>query len=340
MSDLRAVICVPVRNEAALLPDLIGALRCQDMPPGTFAAFFHLDSCTDASEAILSGAARHLSFPCWWASGRPGPPNAGTARRAACQAGLQQAPGAGSLLVTDADSRPATDWVRKNLGALRRADVVAGRIERGAPGAWPARRRQEAYLDRLHTLRRTLDPVAHDPLPSHPSLGGASLALRRSVYRALGGFEPFVSGEDAALVMRARREGWRVRHDPEVRVITSARLTGRAPGGLADELARLSADPEAFLVPDPDEAAALYRRQASLRRWFEALTLPGARAGMTDETGAALPALSRLAARAPTADAFVLMAGPREDRISPLSLTLAEARLSRLEQASRRACAA
>ena len=58
-----------------------------------------------------------------------------------------------------------------------------------------------------------------------------------SAYRRTGGAPTPSVGEDKALFEAIRQTGGRVRHPTDVRVTTSARLVGRAPGGASDTLA-------------------------------------------------------------------------------------------------------
>ena len=325
------VIAIPVRNEAEMLPRLIGALACQDVCPSLFSALFLFDSCRDGSASVASAAQPKCGFRILQAHLPWRPPNAGRARRAACRHALQSVPEAQSLLTTDADTLPSPDWIRRNLEALEEADVVAGRINRENAADMPLRCRQETYLERLHSLRRFLDPVAHDPYPSHPSLGGASLAFRRNTYEALGGFPAISAGEDKAIVAHARRQGWRVRHDRSVHVLTSARTLGRVRSGLSCELAVFPDTAEAVLVPDPEAAVSHYRWHHWLRQ------------NAASESPLMLPAefnlaitsdqLSELRSSTSSPDAFVEAVISETYHLPELSLDRAEQRLALLEAA-------
>ena len=129
------MVCVPVRDEEKRLPALFDALSRQ-----TQVAFGHwrlclfLDGCRDESGAVarrLAHAAPFEAIIVADASVREA--NAGRARRAAMAQGLRRlrAP-CGLILSTDADCRPAPDWIARSRQALDAADVVAGRIVRRA----------------------------------------------------------------------------------------------------------------------------------------------------------------------------------------------------------------
>lgn len=325
------LVCVPVRDEEASLPRLISAFQNQNsLFPRSVSFCFLLDGCRDRSAEVLQAAASALEGNVHLDFSPPAPPSAGRARRAACLAGLSFAPDAQFLLTTDADTIPAPDWIVRTLDGLAHADVVAGHIIRDNAESCPLRFRQEAYHARLHRLRRHLDPVPYDPLPSHPSLGGASLGFRRETYEALGGFPPLASGEDRTLVAAARRQGWRVRHDAAVRVVTSGRTAGRAPEGLAAELAALPASPQELAVTDPRAAVEFYQMQAWLRRAFDTGLPPGLPPPGLARLARIHP-LAALRRAAPGPDAFVEMASPPEAALPRLPLDAAEARLQEIE---------
>jgi cellulose synthase/poly-beta-1,6-N-acetylglucosamine synthase-like glycosyltransferase len=72
----------------------------------------------------------------------------------------------------------------------------------------------------------------------HPHVHGANLGFRADAYRAVGGWNPLVTGEDHDLWKRLRRLG-PVVSTTALAVLTSARLVGRAPAGFAADLAAL-----------------------------------------------------------------------------------------------------
>jgi len=309
---LRVAICVPLHDEARNLPGLFRAIVAQTEAPDILALL--CDGCIDGSAALARKlAANHPSLDVRIAEiPKHAFPHAGRARAAALELGLAAIGGDGLLLTTDADTRPAADWVASTRRALRTADLVCGRVTRRAAAGDPWRVAMETYLARLHNVRRAIDPVAHDPLPGHPHMGGASLALHAHVYRAVGGLPDLASGEDRALVLAVRRAGFRVRHDPAVRVTTSDRVRGRATGGLADALrdgraaaiAGISA-----IVEHPEDAVARYRMQAAARAAWRAGVDP-----------------------APSADAHVLLTVPDRPADSrPVPLAVAAALLTAYE---------
>lgn len=329
-------ICVPARDERRRLPALLDALSRQK--GGAIATLCILfDGCEDGSDELVRQFRAALPFPVVTRRlPRRVRPNAGRARRAAMELGAALVGRHGLLLSTDADTIPDPDWLSRSVAALAEVDVVAGRIRRLSAERLPLRCRYEAYLDRLHRLRRTIDLIDYDPAPSHPSLGGASLGIRAAVYEALDGFRPLPLGEDVDLVERARLSGYRVRHDRQVGVATSARTHGRAPDGLAAELRALEHGRALPPVPHPFHAARHYERQAHARRAFAQLgrcrlTLTA----LSAATGQTPDALLRRHHNVRTPDAFVttLWRGHRLKLVLPLEH--AEPMLAELERRHR-----
>lgn len=324
-------MCVPVRNEAALLPRLLAALARQTRTDG-FALCLLLDGCTDDSAAVVAARADALPYRVIVreAAGSAAP-NAGKARAAAMALGLATVGDAGILLSTDADSVPAPDWVANSRAALSIADVAAGLIVRSGGVASPAQDRIEAYYDGLARLRRKLDPVPWDASEPHHYTSAASLACSAATYRMLGGFEPVAAGEDARLVDQAYRLGLRVRRDPAIRVETSTRRDGRARGGLADHLRDLDRDGGGGArMAHPDDVAWRYRRHAIARLAWPALA--AAAPALAETLCCPVDHIVAVAATVDNAEAFamrVVRDVPGGERL--VDLATAEAALARLQ---------
>jgi hypothetical protein len=335
---IRIAVCVPVRDEEARLPAMVAALRDQrDVSDChvTLCCFF--DGCRDGSEAVVVGAAGDLPVRAGRDVRHP-EPNAGRARAAAVAIGLKEVGADGLILSTDADSVPAADWIAQAVRALAGCDVVAGMIERDGPFD-AAQNRLEDYYDRLHALRRRIDPVHWDPAPGHHHTGGANLAFSVAAYRAAGGFQALPSGEDARFVDDAARAGLRVRRDRSVRVQTSARREGRAPGGLAVQLRQGDAGGWAALrVGDPHAAVWQYRQHAAARAGFA--VLPARAEELGRPLGLSADHVVGVARDCPNGEAFATRIVPAPPGAG-LTLSLAEAErgLARLE-AERLECAA
>lgn len=324
-SVVTIAIGVPVRDEAALLPSLLDALAALDLTGVRATACFFLDGCGDASEAIVRAATLPMPVLVGRGAGHADA-NAGRARAAAMDVALGTDPAV--LLSTDADSQPRRDWVQAALRALSIGEVATGRILRAGP-ADPLQTRVERYWDRLHALRRLLDPVAWEEGGCHHG-GGANLVIRTPAYRALGGFRPQPSGEDALLLDDAARAGLRVRHDAAMVVETSARRRGRAPGGLATSLRALDAGglPR---VPHPAGAAWQYERHAAARNAFATIDDAAARARLGALLGLSGDHVLGVARDCPNAEAFAMRIVPAPPGpANPVPLAKAEAALALL----------
>lgn len=268
---------------------------------------------------------------------------AGYARLAAFEAALCRIDAGGILLTTDADTVVRRDWVAANSRALKTADVVFGRIE---PDPAELAALPQVVRDRFHTeteyrhwstrLANALDPGL-PVLHVHGFTGGASIGCRGVAYAEIGGMPCVASGEDGAFAERAFARDLRVVRCSSVSVTTSCRLRGRAPGGMAETLARWRTDTDtrcdaAFEPPCSTYLRAWARArvrslwserkgaQETLRllgifadeaelyqhahfgqawRWVENCSPPLRRSPMTfSELGRALPELRRLTALA------------------------------------------
>ena len=251
----RAIIAIPAHDEAAWLPGCLNALAAQILRGGLadIPVLVLANNCTDATAARARAMAPELPFPLLVMEHRlpPALAHAGGARHQAMEAAAALAGPATALLSTDAAARPDPGWLAANLDALAAgADAVAGTIALDATEAArlpPALRRREAlearYAGLLDRLAARIDPVAHDPWPSHGTQSGASIALRLAPYRAVGGVPLVPAGEDRALFAALARRDARIRHTPAARVIVSCRLDGRAAGGMADTMRQRLADP-------------------------------------------------------------------------------------------------
>ncbi|GGC77775.1 glycosyl transferase [Tersicoccus solisilvae] len=218
---LRAVhVVVPARNEEALLPGALAALRAAvdhltRTRPGVRAdVTVVLDACTDATPDLVAAAgwvhAHHVT------SG-----TVGAARSAGVDAAeAVDVPDRVWVASTDADSRVPVDWLSVQVDlADGGADLVLGTVE---PDPTDTSAAQLAAWHRRHRLA-----------DGHAYVHGANLGIRLSAYRAAGGFGAVAAHEDVRLAHRARVAGAVVVATDRIRVTTSGRATGRAPAGFA-----------------------------------------------------------------------------------------------------------
>ncbi len=320
---LPIAICVPARNEAAALPQLFAALERLEPVGVTPILCLLLDSCCDASAAVVAAYAAHASLPVVVREAAQPDANAGRARHAAMLVGEHALQGSGLLLTTDADSAPASDWLQAMVAGLHQADVVAGRVVRTVTRPNPLQDRLECYYEALYALRRAVDPVAWETTMTHHHASGANLGLSVEAYRTLGGFPPLPGGEDARLVDDAARAGLRVRRDAASVVHTSDRRHGRATHGLAGTLRALDRDGERLEVAHPRDATWQYRQHAAARLAFDS----GGYAALADAIGLTVDHVVGVARDCPNGEAFAMRVVPAPGggmRYVPLALAEAE----------------
>lgn len=250
-----AWVVVPALNEAERIEACLAALQeAASRAPGPVAVVVVDDGSTDATAELARAA-----LEAWDAGDHTvlsGPAaGVGWARRTGIEHALAAcAPGA-IIATTDADSRVASDWLA----------ILHDRIEAGHPVV-----AGDVHLDPgtdLQLVRaravRLARRVAALPQPEagapHPHFAGSNLAFVAHALRALGPLPVPRALEDEAILERCRALGIPVLRDAGPIVVTSARLDGRAPGGLA---AALTADASALPdgpPPGPSGRAAAVR---------------------------------------------------------------------------------
>lgn len=215
------------------------------------------NGCTDRTVDLLGTTQlRHATLRWQAVSLVDGCQHAGWARRLAFDAAAETLNSADDILAsTDADTCVAPDWIVRTVAhLLAGADAIAGRaltrrMDRAALGGAAVLRLNALgrYYIALDWLRAHDAPQTHDPWPRHYYEGGASIATTLACYRRIGGAPTPPVAEDRAFFTAVRASGGCVRHPLDVRVFTSSRTTGRAPGGMADTFAR-------WIEQDEDEA--------------------------------------------------------------------------------------
>ncbi|KQT53131.1 hypothetical protein ASG43_19315 [Aureimonas sp. Leaf454] len=279
----RPVVAVPARDEEQRLPLLLSALDGQSWcrAGDRLDVVVVLNNGEDDTRGVVErGLARwrNLAIDLVEVRFAAAQAHVGSARRLAMERALALLPdpARGVILTTDADAVPSPDWVSANLRAVEAgADLVGGKLignpEEEAllgPGFQQRAKAFLAYADLCDRLASLLDPLDHDPWPRHGDHTGGSLAIRGDLHRDLGGLPPLPFREDLALVSKARAAGARLVHPLDVRVEVSARLAGRAPGGMADCLKawlRAEAEGVPLLVEDPDVVAARLGLRRAIR---------------------------------------------------------------------------
>jgi glucosyl-3-phosphoglycerate synthase len=233
---LVAMVVVPARDEEARIVSCLQALAGQTI--SSFETIVVLDGCTDATEEATRRTAAGLGLIVHLISG-PGE-GSGPARRLGMDLAAERLIAAGApdglIASTDADSRPTSRWLERQLAHVRAgARVVAGRVEldpaeRLELPVGVLRRRERDAAARLERVRRI------DPEAEHHHFAGASLGITAAVYRSVDGIEPLAALEDAAFAARLADHDVPVLRAGDVEVSTSARRSGRARRGLSVDL--------------------------------------------------------------------------------------------------------
>ena len=273
------VVAIPAKDEAELLPLCLNALARQtNVDFADMAVVVGCNNCTDGSPALARSQASRLPFrlvvdeialP-------PEIAHAGGARRHAMDAAFALAPEDAIILTTDADGVVDDDWVAAMAEAFALgADAVAGRVDTNWDqlSQFPADVLQTGALEWEYQLlsaelEALIDPEPTNPWPRHNQTCGANAGIRADWYRRIGGLPVLRTGEDSAMFDAVFRRDGVIRNAMRPHVTVSARLSGRAQGGMADALTlRHSAD---YLCDDLLEPAddlvrrALWRREARL----------------------------------------------------------------------------
>jgi glycosyltransferase involved in cell wall biosynthesis len=219
-------VIIPVHNEeellTACLESVVTAIRHPQMEVQECGIIVVLDACSDNSEAIAAGfdvTRLSCQLRC-----------VGAARAI----GAEHAIGLGArwLAFTDADTCVAEDWLATQMGL--EADAVCGTIGVNWSMAKAPLTNRGTCLERakLDFERHYVDR------DGHRHIHGANLGVSTDAYLAAGGFAHRTCHEDVALVQALTNLGKNIVWSAAPRVITSARVDGRAPEGFAADLRR------------------------------------------------------------------------------------------------------
>jgi glucosyl-3-phosphoglycerate synthase len=246
--QLRAIVVIPARDEAQRIEACLRSLADQQaVGREQYELIVVLDGCRDDThERVLRLAAEQPTLRLHaivLAESR----GVGRARRrgmdVACERLLGLGRPDGLIATTDADSVVAPDWLSAQLAlAQSGAEAIGGFIELHpeelqALGTAALRERELRATERLSTVLALEDEPAR---AEHHQFSGASLALTAATYERCGGLPVRAALEDEALEQELRARGVAIHRSRRVRVSTSARTSGRAPRGLAQDLARAS----------------------------------------------------------------------------------------------------
>jgi uncharacterized protein YdbL (DUF1318 family) len=238
------VVVVPARDEEHGIASTLASVRRslsharQHGVVGEVALEVVAHRCRDATAAAAAravGDLRHAHIAQDESSTSVGQVRDSAARRGLAR--LRRRSDETWLLSTDADTRVYPTWVADLLATAAR-DHTVGVVGLADLDHWEGD--VAAQLDYDALLAAKMHP-GESGLHRHDHVYGANLGVRFDAYLDVGGFPDVPVGEDQHLVDRLVARGHRLSRTTSVRVLTSGRLRGRAPGGLADHLAMLAA---------------------------------------------------------------------------------------------------
>jgi glycosyltransferase involved in cell wall biosynthesis len=244
---LRAVVVVPARDEESRIGACLRALRDQrGVEPGAYEVIAVLDGCTDGTASIVRELAAVTTAPPLHVVELLHREGVGRARRLgmdlACGRLTELGREEGLIASTDADSVVDERWLATQLELVAEgARAIGGLItlDPGEAGALSP----EAVFERERRAGRRLQALRADASAregsavEHHQFSGASLSLTAETYVRCGGLPVRAALEDEALEHELTAIGIPIHRSRSVRVLTSARTDGRAPRGLARDLA-------------------------------------------------------------------------------------------------------
>ncbi|WP_246163102.1 glycosyltransferase [Brasilonema sennae] len=285
-------VIVPVRNEAETLTQTLAALAYQVDLEGQlldskrYEVILLANNCSDDSVAIAQNfAQQHPSFALHVIEKTLPPTEAyiGRVRQILMDEAYHRLSRLGRtrgiIASTDGDSQVSPTWIAANLHEIAcGADAVGGRIitnqvDRAAldPYARACHLREVGYRYLITELESYIDPDPYDSFPRHYQHYGASFAVTAQMYALAGGLPPVRTPEDVAFYNALVRVNARFRHSPLVRVVTSARQTGRTDIGLANQLSKWSQmgqQQQSFLVESAAAIETRFQARHQLRKMW------------------------------------------------------------------------
>lgn len=288
-ADCRITVCIPARDEAALIGATLAALGAQraldgaPLPPNFFEVLIYANNCSDDTVTVAREVAARLPrVPIFVLERtlRAGRAHIGTARKhvldVAAARFLRARRPAGIVASLDSDTLADPHWIAWIAHEMRGRDAVAGHVtiaerdqERLLAPVRLLYARELTYRRLLAEVEALVDPNPDDPQPRHGSFVGASFAVTAACYVAAGGLPPRRRLEDLAFVHALVRIDARIRYSPHVRATTSARVSARVEGGFGTFIAGLQACArrgESFTVEHPQLTLDNLTCRAALRR--------------------------------------------------------------------------
>jgi glucosyl-3-phosphoglycerate synthase len=312
---LQAVVVVPARDEAQRIGACLRALaRQRGVTPDSYEVIVVLDGCRDATADVVSEVEDSEPYLHVHVIALADSQGVGRARRAgmeeACARLLSLGRDQGLIASTDADSVAADDWLACQLALVERgARAIGGHIELhphelSGLAVEALQEREDRAAARMRAVLEHAQPAANT---EHHQFSGASLALTAETYRRCGGLPVRAALEDEALEQALRERGVPIHRSRSVRVSTSARTDGRAPRGLARDLAHADWRARRSYAAEEFGLAHLLERKSE----SVALVMPAREVAAT--IGAIARSVAELLDAGLIDEALVVDAGSRDD---------------------------
>jgi cellulose synthase/poly-beta-1,6-N-acetylglucosamine synthase-like glycosyltransferase len=199
-------VLVACKDEEEVVEELVESLLALDYPSERLELVIVDDGSSDRTGELLDDLA--ANSPRLRRVDRPA--GAGGGKSAALNAGLDTASGE-VIVVFDADHRPRRDVLKRLVRHFEDPGVAA------VQGRCEIRNRDESPLARLvaidYLAGYLVNEYGRQSLFQLPANGGANCAVRASVLRAAGGWNPASVTEDTDLTLRLVLGGSRLRYD-------------------------------------------------------------------------------------------------------------------------------
>ncbi len=197
-------VLVPLHGEAAVVPQLVAALRALDYPPDRLDIKIIVEADDDATRAAIAAEPLPAHVECLVA-----PPGQPRTKPRALNIGLIEARGE-FLTIYDAEDRPDPDQLRLAVARFRQlpervACLQARLVIDNVDDGWLTRMFALEYAGLFDVVNAGLMRAGLPVL-----LGGTSNHFRTSVLRRLGGWDAWNVTEDADLAFRLQRHGYRM----------------------------------------------------------------------------------------------------------------------------------
>jgi len=246
----KVIVTIPAHNEEAIIPKCLKAFTDQyamadvQIDFSEFEVLVLCHNCTDKTFQICNEIKMNSPFLNLYILNvaLPEVNNVGAVRRVLMRiAEKRMNLNNGYIVSTDADTIVGRYWIANILGYIGSGyGLICGRIDinmRGLSGnARKTLHHKQNYFQLRARLEHLISPDLTDPWPRHAHNSGPNLAIRKDVYRSIGGMPPKGFLEDIALYDAVCEQGHKIRHCPYTIVVTSCRLTPRAPWGFGSEL--------------------------------------------------------------------------------------------------------